>query len=157
MSTKVILPIENRPTLISNTDSNINQEFHSSEKHFNLQKNLDEKIANNMLKLNMVLFLFTIILSVMFVLYSSTIFFIEPIDRDKSEYSIVSFSLIDFTIYEKNNTSIYNTYSCVKNKITCENNCRSIDLHYIMTNFEFECHYFSDFFIAGLVVLIILI
>ena len=156
MSNRDILPIENRPTLISNIDSNINQEFHSSEKHFNLQKNLDEKIANNMLKLNMVLFLFTIILSVIFILYSSTIFFIEPIDVQNSEYSSVSFSLIDFTIYEKNNTRISNIYSCVKNKITCENKCRSIDLDYFKSNFEFECHYFSDFFMAGLVVLIIL-
>jgi hypothetical protein len=156
MSTIDTLRTENDQKILFNNDSIMNHELIASEKHFHLQKNLDEKIANNMLKLNIVLFAFTIILSVIFVFYSSTIFYIEPNNIQISEYSSLSFSLIEFTIGEKNKTRISNHYTCIENSVTCENDCKSVDLDYIKTKFDFECFRFSKFYLAGLLVYLIL-
>ena len=152
MSSRDTLQSDNDPKLLFNQDSLINHEQIASEKHFHLQKNLDEKIANNMLILNIILFGFTIILSVIFVFYSSTILYIEPNNFQSSDYSSMSFSLMEFTIGEKNNTRISNYYRCVKNSATCENDCKSVDLNYIKTKFDFDCFSYSKFSLAGLLV-----
>jgi hypothetical protein len=127
----------------------------ASEKHFRQIKLLDEKIADNMLKLNIVLFISTIILSVIFIFYSSNIFYIQPIEIRESEYSELTFSLIGFTVEEKNNTKLTNQYTCISNFETCENKCKSIDLDDIRKKFDFECKMFSNFAFAGIIVRII--
>lgn len=126
----------------------IENDVRLSERQFAVQNLIDEKIVNNMLKLN-ILFYFFILLSIAIVL-----FYGKHIFGFSNEDVQLYFSFYDFTV-ESFNLSLFNVtnkYTCVKNTTSCENNCHNISLNELKIKFQIECYDFSKYFVAGEIV-----
>jgi hypothetical protein len=130
----------------------MDNEMKMSERLFSQQNVLDEKITNNMLKINIVIYIFTLSLSTMVVFYSSDIFNMKPRDDKTSTDIKLTFSLFSFHIEGKGVQNATNPYSCILNTTTCENNCKNISIEKLKEIFPLECGYFSTFESAGIIV-----
>jgi len=122
----------------------------------------EDKISDNILKLIIFFYLFTIGLTFLLIFYSSNFYRITPsapsdptISYSDSDYMTLHLSLLDFTVI-KNNSAVTNSFSCFKNYTNCEletnNDCKSIDISIIKSTFQIECSDFNKFTIAGIIV-----
>ena len=130
----------------------MDNEMKMSERLFSQQNVLDEKITNNMLKINIVIYVFTLSLSIMVVFYSSDIFKMQPRDDKTSTDIKLTFSLLNFRQEGRDVHNVTNPYSCILNTTTCENNCKNISIEKLKEIFPLECRYFSTFESAGIIV-----
>jgi hypothetical protein len=148
---------------MSNSNERIHNEALLSGRQFNEQNLIEEKIANNMLKVNFCLYLVTLILTLSFVLLSNDIFHISQIpavDKDRSRDEKLTFSLFSFKYFNNtNNTStnysIVNPYKCILNETNCteNNNCKGVKIEYLMNEFGITCEMLPRFLTAGTVVI----
>jgi hypothetical protein len=146
----------NKTTLDENTNLTrtreekfLENEARLSERLFAEQNIFDEKIVNNMLKLNILFYIFTLSLIGLVVFYGKDIF---GFYNEKVE---LTFSIYQFTQVTKADkfTNVSNKYSCVRNSTNCDNDCHDISLSSLREIFPFECTWFSQFLLAGLIVI----
>ena len=159
----ILIPTMDNSRMMTQNDIN-ETEMRLSDRFFNQQNDLDEKITNNMLKLNMVIYICTICLSCLFIFQSTEVFAMRPkVDLDQLAniynpalpYYKITFSLFYFTTQASTESSLVNAtnpYSCVYNTTTCENNCKNISMQILKDTFPLECNMFSNFNSAGIIV-----
>jgi hypothetical protein len=140
---------ENTSAPWTNQEKFLENEARLSERQFAEQNNFDEKIVNNMLKLNILFYLFTLSLIGLVVFYGKDIF------SFCNEELELTFSIYEFTQVTKSEklNKFSNSYSCVFNSTNCDNNCHNISLINLLDIFPFECTWFSRFLFAGLIVI----
>ena len=123
----------------------LENEMKLSAKLFNEQNTLDERITNNMLKINVVIYLFTLCLITLLVFFSSNIFCIKNDDEDVR----LNFSLLRFSQEGLNGTF---PYDCIYDYSNCDNNCKNISIVNLRDELQFECLWFQTFAVAGIIV-----
>ena len=128
----------------------IDNELVLTEKLFSQQNIIENRITNNMLKINLILYISTLIISVIFVICCKNFFHITPLNQAQNK-DMIKFSLLQFT-YSNNTTTIINTLNCVTNSTTCENRCNSINIDKIRLDFDINCGLYMSLYIAGLIV-----
>ena len=128
----------------------IDNELVLTEKIFYQQNIIENKITNNVLKINLILYILTLAISVTFVLCLKYFFYILPSNQTQNKEQI-NFSLLQFN-YSNNSNSITNTLNCVTNSTTCDNRCNSINVDKIKLDFDINCSMYVNLYIAGLIV-----
>lgn len=139
-------------TRIASQGDYMENELKMSEKFFKQQNNLDEKITNNMLKINVLIYMFIIFLTSMLVFYSTNIFYIRPYEDQEYRGVRLTFSILYFRQEGKEVINTTNPYSCINNSTTCENNCNNFLLPKLKEIFPIECYMFAKFQSAGIIV-----
>lgn len=139
-------------------DEHFENEIRLSEKLFNQQNIFDERIVNNVLKLNIFIYLMTIIFVIVFTFCSDTIFYMIPMREDEELlYSKLKFSLIDFTQESKSTGKIKNVtnfYHCITNFDNCDESskCKDVNFKELQVFFGCSCEWFHNFSLAGTIV-----
>lgn len=112
------------------------------------QNVIDQKIANNMLKLNILFYFFVLVLISFLLFYGKHIF---GLSNDGEE---MNFSFYDFTLvsYNYSISNITNKYTCMKNTTSCENTCNDISIENLKKIFDIDCSYFTRYALAGEIV-----
>ncbi len=150
---KSFIPTESREEISSGLKSTeekfLENEARLSERLFAEKNNIDEKIVNNMIKLNVLFYIFTLLLNGFLFFYGDDIFGFSGEEID------MRFSLFHFKVEGRNKSfkNASNEYDCVRNATTCENYCRKVYLEELKEIFPFECSWFSKFLLAGLIVI----
>jgi hypothetical protein len=138
----------------------LDNDVKANQQFIHQQNIIDEKITNNMLKINVVLYLFTLAMIGIFVFVTNTAFYMEvrqPDSKDGqgvkiNENQTLYFSLFLFTYKYPNLTKVSNFYQCVKNSTNCDNSCQGVDIKYLNRTFPIECSDYGKFSIAGVIV-----
>jgi hypothetical protein len=139
-------------TRIASQGDYMENELKMSEKFFKQQNNLDEKITNNMLKINVLIYIFILCLTGILVFYSTNIFYIRPYEDQESRGVKLTFSILYFRQEGKEVINTTNPYSCIYNSTSCENNCKNFSLPKLKEIFPLECYMFAKFQSAGIIV-----
>ncbi len=137
--------------LVSNGDY-MENELKMSEKFFKQQNNLDEKITNNMLKINVLIYIFIVCLTSILVFYSTNIFYVRPYEDQEYRGVKLTFSILYFRQEGKEVINTTNPYSCINNSTDCENKCENFSLPKLKEIFPVECYMFAKFQSAGIIV-----
>jgi hypothetical protein len=134
----------------------IQREVMLADKNFEQLTKIDNKISNNMLKLNFSFYILAIGIMLLYILLIQEIFYA----RSKSDLRInrrVSFSLLYFTLKDKNETYTEqkNSYFCIKDLSDCEsssNTCTAIDFIDLNEEFGLSCNKMKNIVISSRVV-----
>jgi hypothetical protein len=132
------------------------QEFYDNEQlitkqRFFQQNILENKITNNMLKINLSIYGISLAISVLSVLFFNEFFYLLPTNTNIDSNDRLLFSIFDFThvIHGKHFT---NSLNCV-NDIECDNVCVNIDIIKIKLDYSMSCENYAFLRLAGLIVI----
>jgi hypothetical protein len=122
-----------------------------TEKLFSEQNAVEDRIANNMLKINLGLYIATLIIIILIVAWFKFFFYIHPINKNTTR---LQFSALEFHYDNKENPnkiiSVTKSLSCVLDN-KCTNNCE-LDMKSITAEFNLYCGIYNQARIAGLIV-----
>jgi hypothetical protein len=126
-----------------------------AKNHFTRQNVLENRITNNMLKINLCLYGISLIISIVSVIFLNKFFYLLPINSKfkSSENERIYFSVFEFT-YSSKDIEVTNYLNCVHN-IKCENDCNDIDIIKIKLDYGLQCDAYANFRIAGIIVSIL--
>jgi hypothetical protein len=134
------------------------QEYYENEQNitkyrFNRQNILENRITNNMLKINLCLYGISLTISFLSVIFLNKFFYLLPLNTKLDANDKILFSIFDFT-YVTQGIEITNELRCVHNK-KCDNNCTNVDINKIKLDYGLDCECYAALRTAGLIVIII--
>lgn len=133
-------------TIILNNNEFFENERKHAEQNFLEQTKLDEKITNNMLKMNVVLYLISICLAFLFTLNSPEVMYVRPINFNPNIKYELRFSLLKW-VYRTEQEKQTNNLYCI-----LDNSCENVNLDDIIKDFNLSLDKFNVFRIAGIIV-----
>ena len=129
----------------------IENDMKMTTKFIKEQNNLDERLTNNILKLNAVGYLMNLTMIFTLMFFSTNLFTFE-ISSSGAKLFELTFSLLTFTKKKGNEGIITNFYNCIFNE-NCDNKCEGVNIKEILKISEnLKCEYFFTFQIAGIIV-----
>lgn len=122
-----------------------------NEDYLLYQNILEDKLTNNMFKINTVIYISTLFLVLIFIFSTRTIVYTEAKEMIplKEEFDL---SLLDFTFVTYQDKSVSNYYSCIHNYTTCDNVCNGFNLTKTLEDFYIACEDFERASTAGILV-----